>query len=106
MGRIVIACYKPKPGKNDELRALMPAHLSTLRGEGLVTDRESIMMEAKDGTILEVFEWKSTEAIEAAHSNPVVGEMWKRYAEVCDFVPVGQVEEAMEMFSQFTPLEE
>ena len=106
MGRIVIACYRPKPGKEADLASLMPTHLSTLRGEGLVTGRDSIMMKAKDGTIIEVFEWKSTEAIEAAHSNPVVGEMWKRYAEVCDFVPVGQVEEAMEMFSQFTPLKE
>ena len=67
MGRIVIACYRPKAGKNEALRALMQTHLSTLRSEGLVTDRKSIMMEAKDGTILEIFEWKSREAIEAAH---------------------------------------
>jgi len=105
MGRIVITCYKPKPGKMDELRALMPTHPSTLRSEGLVTNRESIMMEAKDGTILEVFEWKSRQAIEAAHENPTVLEMWKRYAEVCDYIPVGQVAEASQMFSEFTPFE-
>ena len=104
MGRIVIACYRPKPGKQDELRALMQEHLPILRSQGLVTDRDSIMMEAKDGTIIEVFEWKSQQAIEAAHSNPVVLKMWERYAAVCDYIPVGQVEEAKQLFSEFTPL--
>ena len=83
----------------------MPAHLSTLRGEGLVTDRESIMMEANDGTVLEIFEWKSREAIQAAHKNPTVLEMWNRYAEVCDYIPVYQVAEASQMFSEFTLIE-
>ena len=105
MGRMVIACYRPKPGKNEALRALMPTHLSTLRREGLVTGRESIMMEAEDGTVIEVFEWKSREAIEAAHKNPAVLEMWNRYAEVCDYIPVSQVPEASQMFSDFTPFE-
>jgi hypothetical protein len=28
MGRTVIACYKPKPGKNEALRTLMKDHLA------------------------------------------------------------------------------
>lgn len=105
MGRIVIAAYRPKPGKSPELRELMKGHLKTLRSQGLVTDRESIMMEAKDGTIVEVFEWKSREAIASAHTNPVVLQMWDRYAEVCDYVPIGSVDEASQLFSEFTPLQ-
>ncbi len=104
MGRIVIAGYKPKAGMQEELRVLMREHRSTLRSQDLVAARESIMMEAKDGTIIEVFEWKSREAIEAAHSNPVVLRMWERYATVCDYIPVAQVEEAGQLFSEFTPL--
>ena len=103
MGRIVIACYRPKPGKREALRELMADHLPILRSQGLATDRESIAMEAEDGTVVEVFEWKSAEAIEAAHSNPVVGEMWKRYEEACEYVPVGAVKEAGELFATFTP---
>ena len=105
MGRIVIATYLPKPGREDELKALMGTHLATLRSQDLVTDRESIMMEAADGTILEVFEWRSREAIEAAHENPVVLEMWGKYAEVCDFIPAGEVAEIGQLFSEFTPVE-
>lgn len=101
--RIVIACYKPKPGKTDGLRELMREHLPTLKNQGLVTDRASIMMEAKDGTIIEVFEWKSQAAIDQAHTNPAVLEMWGKYAEVCDYIPVAQVPEASDLFSGFQP---
>lgn len=103
-GRIVISSYKPKPGKTHELERLMTTHLSRLRDEGLVTERESIVMQALDGTILEVFEWKSKDAIESAHSNPAVLKMWGEFAEVCEFVPAAQVAEISEIFSEFTPL--
>jgi hypothetical protein len=101
--RIVIACYRPKPDKAEALHGLMKEHLVILRGQDLVTDRPSIMMEAKDGTIIEVFEWKSNAAIERAHTNPEVLEMWGKFAAVCDYIPVAQVEEATQLFSAFTP---
>ena len=104
MGRIVIACYRPKPGQNEALRGLMPTHLTRLRAEGLVTDRASINMEADDRTTFEVFEWKSKQAIEAAHTNPRVLAMWDEYADVCDYVPVSSISEATQLFSEFTPL--
>ena len=103
MGRIVIACYKPRAGQAGALRELMQVHLSILKSQGLVTDRESILMESEDGTIVEVFEWASKEAIEAAHNNPVVGEMWEQYNKVCEYIPIAEVPEANQLFSQFTP---
>lgn len=105
MGRIVIACYRPKPGQQDALRALMHAHVPTLRSIGLATGRTPIAMEAKDGTFVEVFEWASPEAIEAAHRHPVVLKMWEEYAALCDYVPIAHVAEASQMFSEFTPIE-
>ena len=104
MGRIVIAAYRPKPGMSDTLRELMQGHVPRLREQGLVTDRESIIMEAEDGTIVEVFEWASKEAIASAHENPAVLEMWGQYAEACDYIPVGEVAEAGQLFSEFGAL--
>jgi len=103
MGRIVIACYRPKPGMKNALDALMRDHVKILRQEDLVTDRVPIMMEAKDGTVIEVFEWKSVEAIDAAHSNPAVLAMWERNKLACDYIPVAEVPEALELFSGFEP---
>jgi len=106
MGRIVIACYKPKPGKEKALRALIVDHVPTLRRIGLVTERQPILMEAKDGTLVEVFEWASAEAIQAAHAHPAVLRMWEEYAKVCDYIPVAQVPEAAQMFAEFAPFTE
>ncbi|HEX3384950.1 MAG TPA: hypothetical protein VHS53_07180 [Mucilaginibacter sp.] len=105
MGRTVIACYKPKPGKEAALKELMKTHLPRLKEQGLVRDKESFIMEAADGTIIEVFEWLSDEAIQKAHSNPEVQKMWGEYAEVCDYVPIGSLAEAGNLFSGFTALD-
>jgi hypothetical protein len=104
MGVVVIACYRPKPGTDAALLAETRAHWSTLKGEGLVTDRTPIIAQAADGTVVEVFEWISHEAIEAAHTNPTVGRMWERYSKVCDYVPIAEVPEASQLFSPFAPL--
>jgi quinol monooxygenase YgiN len=105
MGRIVISCYRPKAGHEKALRDLMLGHVATLRSIGLVTDRAPITMEAKDGTFVEVFEWASHEAIEAAHSHPAVLRMWEEYGKVCDYIPISQVPEASQLFSELTPVE-
>lgn len=104
MGRIVIVAFRPKPGQGDELARLLQSHHPTLRAEGLVTGREPVQMVSADGTIVEVFEWSSGAAIESAHTNATVQDMWRAFAEVCDYVPIGAVEESGQLFSEFTPL--
>ena len=104
MGRVVIACYVPKAGMEGELRDLARAHVPRLRAEGLVTDREPIVAVAADGTVIEVFEWRSEEAIARAHTSAAVRSMWEEYDRVCRYVPIGEVPEAARLFSEFTPL--
>jgi len=104
MGHTVIVAYKPKPGKEAALKELMKTHLPCLKDEGLVRDKESYIMEAADGTIVEVFEWLSDEAVRQAHTNPAVLQMWGNYAEVCDYIPIGNVAEAANLFSGFSAL--
>ena len=103
MGRIVIAAYRPKAGKSSELEALTREHWGVLAQQELVTERRPIIMTARDGTVIEVFEWRSKAAMEAAHSNEKVLALWQRYGAACDFVPVGDIEEAGALFSEFEP---
>jgi len=105
MSVMVIACYRPKPGKEDDLHALMKTHLPMLRAEGLVDDGPSLCGCAKDGTVVEVFAWKSQDAIDAAHKNPSVLAMWDKYAKLCEFAPIADVAEAKELFSPLTPID-
>ena len=62
-----------------------------------------IIMRARDGTIIEVSEWKSQEAIDAAHKNPNVLAMWNKFFAMCDCVPLKTLAEAEEMFAGFEP---
>ncbi|WP_222931363.1 hypothetical protein [Xanthovirga aplysinae] len=61
-------------------------------------------MQAEDRTIIEVFGWKSKEALEAAHSNAAVQKMWGEFSQVCEYIPIGSLNESANLFSEFTPL--
>jgi len=104
MGRITIAVYRPKPGKDAELVDLVDSHLPILKKLDLVTDRKPYVMKAADGTIVEIFEWKSREAIESAHTNPEVLSLWDRFNEVCEYLPPVKVDEFHDLFAEFEPI--
>ena len=101
---IVIVAYRPKPGRESQTLDQVRSRVPSLRTEGLVTDRTPTIMRARDGTIIEVSEWKSQEAIEAAHKNPNVLAMWNRFFEVCDCIPLNKLSESAEMFAGFKPI--
>lgn len=101
MGRFVIAGYRPKPGMQPALEAVVARHWEVLRAEALVSDRPSQVMRASDGTIVEVFEWLSAHSIQRAHSNAAVQALWSEFAAVCDHVPVGHLPEAARPFAEF-----
>ena len=103
MGKIVIATYKPKPGKEKNLDRLVRDHVKVLRNQGLATLRPPMIMKSADGTVVEVFEWISKKAIEEAQHNKDVQEHWARYKEVCDIIPVSDLIEVNTSFSEFNP---
>jgi quinol monooxygenase YgiN len=98
---IAIACYRPHPGKEAELQELIKRHIPTLREEGLVTDREPLLLKAADGTFLEIFEWKSDEAKNEAHSSQAVLEIWEAMGKIADFPSLSELEEAKRPFPNF-----
>lgn len=104
-GVCVIVAYRPKKGKEEALLELVRARVPALRQEGLVTERVPVIMRAKDGTLIEVSEWKSREAIEAAHHNPNVLALWDKFFSLCDCMPLNTLAEAVEMFAGFEPVE-
>ena len=101
---VVVVAYKPKPGKEADLMQLTREHVPLLRAEGLATDRPFTACQAKDGTVVEAFEWAAG-GIERAHTNPVVMKLWERYGAACDYVPLASLAEASNMFASFTPLD-
>ena len=104
MGRFVIVAYKPLPGREQALREVVAKHVRVLAAEGLVTQRSAYVMRAKDGTLVEIFEWASAEAIERAHKNSAVAALWAEFGAACEYVPLASLAEAQQMFAEFEPV--
>jgi len=102
MGVMVMALFRPRPGRADELMACMRDHLPVLRAQGLATGRPSVVLRAAHGTLVEIFEWQSSAAIDAAHADPEVGKLWARYAACCEYVTLADLAESRAMFPEFT----
>jgi len=104
VGRFIIAALKPKPGQAEALLCVVEKHWHLLQGEGLVTSRPHCVMQAEDGTVLEVIEWASAQAITEAHENPAVLALWAEFEAVCEYVPLASLAEAAHRFPEFKPL--
>jgi hypothetical protein len=105
MGRIVIVAYKPLPGKKQELIKLVLDHHKILKDQNLVTGRKPVIMKALTGELIEVFEWKSSEAIHEAHSNPEVHKLWSRFSAVCTYESPINIKEFNGPFSEFESID-
>lgn len=101
--RLSIVAYRPKPGKEADLLALTREHVPYLRSLELVTSHPHFAAQAADGTVVEIFEWAEGGQAQA-HGHPGVADLWARYSEACEFVPLNTLAEAGEMFANFVPL--
>jgi quinol monooxygenase YgiN len=102
---IVIASYKPKKDMEEEMLEVLRDHMPILSMEDLITDFPAIVLKSKDGCYLEIFEWKSQEAINQAHQNENVMKLWKRFDEVCTYINLSDIEECKNLFASFEPVE-
>jgi hypothetical protein len=101
---VVFALYRPHAGKDAELRRLLTQHLPTLRRLELITDRPAILVRAKDGTYVEIFEWRTADSAGLAHQHPEVAKLWEAMGQVSDFPSIDSLAEAKERFPHFEPV--
>lgn len=104
MGILVICSYRPHPGHEEQARALMAAHVPLLREHGLITERREVQGVAKNGELVEIFEWESAEKSRGAPAIAEIGNHWKAMSEVMDFVPMAQLGECQHAFAHFEPV--
>lgn len=99
--RAVLASFRPRPGQEDALLAVVREHVPLLQRLGLATDRASLVMRAADGTIVEAFEWTGAAAIDAAHRHPEVLALWQRFEAACEYTSLKDLAEAKHPFAEF-----
>ena len=99
---VVIAMYRARPGKMQELEPLVRKHFPILKEYGLTTDKDPFIGRSSDDTILEIFEWANIESAKKAHDHPAVAKIWEAMAVVCEFGKLEQLPEAKNMFPHFS----
>lgn len=104
--RMTFAMYVPKSGKDEALMEIVNTHVTTLRQYGLVTDRDNYISKSSEGVIIEVFEWVSEEAKNAAHEHPAIAQIWERMTPLCEFGQMKHLREANMPFPNFTCIHE
>ncbi len=73
---IIFDIYKPHTNKGNKLKKLLSNHIPILKSNKLITNREPVLVQSKNGIYIEIFEWKSNDAIEEAHENPEIQKLW------------------------------
>ncbi len=64
----------------------------------------TVIAQSKDGTIIEVFEWTSLNAIHAAHQHPAVSDIWEKMTLIADFLPMSVLAKGQNPFPGFKVL--
>lgn len=101
MSKIAIIVFKPRKDKDQELIELMLENIPILRKLGLVTYREQIIAKAKDGSIVQIFEWVDEDSYERAQALPLVQEIWMKTSKISDFQKPISIDEFQEPLSMF-----
>jgi quinol monooxygenase YgiN len=103
-------CHRRLPAKIRQRRRAArigaKSHPNSAQGRTCIGSDSDHHARARDATIIEVSEWKSREAIDAAHKNPNVLAMWEKFSALCDCVPLNTLAEAREMFAGFEPIDD
>jgi hypothetical protein len=77
-----LVIYRPKPGAESALEALIRKHLPTLKSLGLLGTGQSAVFRAEDKrshavSFVEIFDWKDGRASDVAHQTPEVMAIWE-----------------------------
>jgi hypothetical protein len=101
---VVFALYRPHDGKEAEFRELLAKHIPVLRRLELITDREPIIVKSKNGTYIEIFEWRAADSASRAHELPEVAQVWEAMGRVADLPALESLDEVSGQFPHFEPI--
>src|SRR6476619_475689 len=83
---LALAAYRPRPARADDFLVIVNDELALLRRRGHVTDRRAPVVRAPKGELLVVIEWSTNHAVDDAHADPEVLEVWDRKAELAEYI--------------------
>jgi hypothetical protein len=84
----VFCLFRVKAGREEELVKLLGDHGRLLRRLGLAIDEPMAVYRGSDERerpfLIELFQWKSARALDAARKHPEVQDLWERMEPLCE----------------------
>jgi hypothetical protein len=101
-GRVVIGCYRPKAGMEDDFINLLKQEAPLLREDGFLTDYPvTILHSPEDGIWVQIAQWSALDAADRAHENARVMAHWDRLAKTTEYVSMSDLSKSAEEFPEF-----
>jgi quinol monooxygenase YgiN len=91
--------YRPKPGSEAALLAMVKKHWPSISSTGLVTDEKAVVYRAlnkRSGQeyFIEIFTWRDEEASSLAHQTPEVMAVWEPMGPLLESMEIAAITEA------------
>lgn len=106
---VVLAVYRVAEKVQPEFFQVIRDKREYFSRAGLMTPRAPILLRSNISRefLIDIFEWASNEAIERAHSDPLVQRLWARMAElwIDGGLHLSNLPESEESFAGFEPVE-
>ena len=83
---LALAAYRPRSEREDDFLVFLHEELALLRRRGHVTERRAPVVRAPKGELLVILEWSTDHAVDDAHADPDVLEVWDRKAELAEYI--------------------
>lgn len=104
MNEIVICLYKPKPGSEQKLEALMTEHFPLLQKLQLAAPIPPYYGKGADGTYIEVFQWADETAAQRAHESEPVQQLWQKMCDIAETPAFKDIAAGQKSFPHFSNL--
>jgi len=98
---VCIKTFMPNPGQELALEDALHEHFRTLKEAGLTAKPEPFFLRSRAGRVIEIFEWRDSEALDEAHNNPATKASWDALMGLSTLVPLASLGESSEDYAHF-----
>ena len=104
--RITLSAYRAREGHADEVLPHLREGIATLRARGHITSRPAAICRTARGELLVVSEWSTEHAVDDAHEDPTILELWRRKEELVEYLAPGELAGSGVPFASFDMIED
>jgi hypothetical protein len=98
----VMAVYRARDRCEEQLVGLLRRHYPTLNSLGLVANGGAILLRSPEEPVfVEIFEWKSQDAIRIAHESKEVQALWAGLGDIAANITLSDLKESGKTFAKF-----